>query len=66
MLVGCREEMLQAGALPASRRDQVEIAAWSAVHGLACLLLDGPLRVIDPDGADRLIGDVIAVVQRGL
>jgi AcrR family transcriptional regulator len=37
------DEAQAAGLLDAGRRPGAEIAAWSAVHGLANLLLDGPL-----------------------
>jgi AcrR family transcriptional regulator len=35
--------MVEAGAMPAARRTGAEIGAWSAVHGLATLLVDGAL-----------------------
>jgi AcrR family transcriptional regulator len=35
--------LVQAGAMPAARRPGAEILAWSAVHGLAMLVVDGPL-----------------------
>jgi AcrR family transcriptional regulator len=37
------DEAHAAGLLDVRRRPGAEIAVWSAVHGLACLLLDGPL-----------------------
>jgi hypothetical protein len=37
------DECQAAGLLDPHRRPGAEIAAWSAVHGLAGLLLDGPL-----------------------
>ena len=37
------DEAQAAGLLDPRRRPGAEIAAWSAVHGLASLLLDGPL-----------------------
>jgi AcrR family transcriptional regulator len=37
------DEAQAAGLLDPHRRQGAEIAAWSAVHGLAGLLLDGPL-----------------------
>jgi AcrR family transcriptional regulator len=37
------DEALAAGLLDAQRRPGAEIAAWAAVHGLASLLIDGPL-----------------------
>lgn len=41
------DEAQAAGLLDARRRPGAEIAVWSAVHGLASLLLDGPLPTSD-------------------
>ncbi len=35
--------LVQAGVMPAAQRPGAEILAWSAVHGLAMLVVDGPL-----------------------
>jgi AcrR family transcriptional regulator len=43
------DEAQAAGLLDAGRRPGAEIAAWSAVHGLANLLLDGPLPTTPAD-----------------
>lgn len=60
------DELVTAQSLPAQRRPGAEYLAWSAVHGLAMLMLDGPLRAISPDEA-RVIGDhLLDMVERGL
>jgi AcrR family transcriptional regulator len=41
------DEAQAAGLLDSRRRPGAEIAVWSAVHGLASLLLDGPLPTSD-------------------
>lgn len=41
------DEAQAAGLLDSRRRPGAEIAVWSAVHGLATLLLDGPLPTSD-------------------
>lgn len=41
------DEAQAAGLLDSRRRSGAEIAVWSAVHGLATLLLDGPLPTSD-------------------
>ncbi|MBV8929728.1 MAG: TetR/AcrR family transcriptional regulator [Mycobacteriaceae bacterium] len=59
------DEAQAAGLLDPRRRPGAEIAAWSAVHGLAGLLLDGPL----PTAAAAIKfsrGKVLDVVERGL
>ena len=38
------DRLVEAGVLPAERRPGAEYLAWSAVHGLAMLVLEGPLR----------------------
>lgn len=43
------DELAEAGYLPPERRPMAEVAIWSAVHGLALLLLDGPLRGVDEE-----------------
>ena len=54
-----------AGLLDPSRRPGAAIAAWSAVHGLAGLLIDGPLPTTAAD-IDFALGAVLDLVGRGL
>jgi len=59
------DEAQAAGLLDPRRRPGAEIAAWSAVHGLAGLLLDGPL----PTSAAAIKfsrGQVLDLIERGL
>jgi AcrR family transcriptional regulator len=59
------DEAQAAGLLDPHRRPGAEIAAWSAVHGLAGLLLDGPL----PTSAAAIKfsrGQVLDLIERGL
>ena len=44
------DELVDAGVLDRRRRDGIEYPIWSAVHGLAVLAGQGPLRVV-PDAA---------------
>jgi AcrR family transcriptional regulator len=53
------------GLLDPRRRPGAEIAAWSAVHGLACLLLDGPLPTTAA-GIEFCVGQLLDVIERGL
>jgi len=66
VLRGALDDLVAVGALPAERRDRAEYAAWSAVHGLSSLLLDGPLRVLPEPEVERAIGVVLTSVGRGL
>lgn len=66
-LLGARlDELVDVGAVPAVRRPGLEYAAWSAVHGLSTLLVDGPLRDLPAAERDRALDAVVEVVARGL
>lgn len=59
------DETVAAGLLAPERRPGAEIAAWSAVHGLAVLLLDGPLST-SPAGVTFATRQVLDAVERAL
>lgn len=58
--------MLEAGVLPPERRPGAEMLAWSAVHGLAMLVIEGPLHRLDQAQAEALGQRVIDMVEQGL
>jgi hypothetical protein len=58
--------LVEAGVLPHKRRPGAEFLAWSAVHGLAMLLIDGPLRGLSGTAAHDVGQRVIDMVERGL
>lgn len=60
------DDLVAAGALPAERRLGAEFLAWSTVHGLALLLLDGPLRGLADAQVDGLTERLLDMVERGL
>lgn len=60
------DELVSTGALPASRREHAELYAWSAVHGLGMLVIDGPLRGLGDDLIDIATDRLIDMVDRGL
>ncbi|MBY8877390.1 TetR/AcrR family transcriptional regulator [Actinacidiphila acidipaludis] len=60
------DDLVDAGALPHGRREGAEYAAWSSVHGLAALLVDGPLQHLPESEVRRALDTVLAVVTRGL
>lgn len=43
-----------------------EAGPWAAVHGLALLLIDGPLRGMTPPDQDAAVERTLAIVVRGL
>ena len=66
LLAGALDDLVRFGALPPERRPASELLAWSAVHGLAMLVLEGPLHELDDD-TRRLAGRrVVEMVVRGI
>jgi AcrR family transcriptional regulator len=60
------DALVTAAAVPPERRPGAEYAAWSSVHGLSTLLIDGPLRDL-PEAERHLATDrVLEVVAGGL
>ncbi|WP_216892474.1 TetR/AcrR family transcriptional regulator [Nocardia alni] len=59
------DEAQSAGLLAPERRPGAAIAAWSAVHGLASLLVDGPLSTSRTD-VEFALGEVLELIARGL
>ena len=60
------DHMAEVGVLPASERPGAELLAWSAVHGLAMLALEGPLRDVTPGAVDALAPRLVRMVDLGL
>lgn len=60
------DELVEAGAVPAARRPYSETVAWSAVHGLSMLVIDGPLAGAPPDEIDRMLTRLCDVIDAGL
>ncbi|MCP2342178.1 TetR/AcrR family transcriptional regulator [Actinomadura rupiterrae] len=48
------------------RRPGAEFLVWSCVHGLAVLLIDGPLRGLPDELADPAVHDLITLIDKGL
>jgi AcrR family transcriptional regulator len=66
ILGGALDAMAEADVLPPERRPDAEFLAWSAVHGLAMLVLDGPLSGMDRPRIDALIPRLLEMVEKGL
>ncbi|GAA4807146.1 TetR/AcrR family transcriptional regulator [Nocardioides caeni] len=60
------DELVEVGWLDAEHRPGAEAGPWSAVHGLALLLIDGPLKGISEADRDRAIDQTLALTVRGL
>ena len=66
LLGAALDRLVAAGVLPRARRPGAEFLAWSAVHGLAMLVIDGPLRRFSP-AQIRAVGQrVLDMVEQGL
>jgi len=60
------DELVDAGVLQPRRRDGIEYPIWSAVHGLAVLAGQGPLRDVPP-AVRRLLDELtFAFIEGGL
>jgi len=66
LLAGALDDLVRVGALPAERRPAAELLAWSAVHGLAMLILEGPLHDLDEEIRVLAGRGVVEMVVRGL
>ena len=60
------DELVAARGIPASRRPFSDIVAWSAVHGLSTLVIDGPLAGLPAEAVDLAIERLCDVVDAGL
>ena len=66
LLGAALDRMVEAGVLPRERRPGAEYLAWSAVHGLAMLVLDGPLRRLTRKQARDIGQRLLDMVEKGL
>lgn len=60
------DRMSAAGLMPAERRPGAEYLAWSAVHGLALLCIDGPLRQLPAQQREMVGQRLLDMVEKGI
>ncbi|MGH7212525.1 MAG: TetR-like C-terminal domain-containing protein, partial [Acetobacteraceae bacterium] len=60
------DRMVAAGVLAAARRPGAEYLAWSADHGLAMLVIEGPLRALARAQIAVIEDHLLAMVEQGL
>lgn len=60
------DAMVEAGVMSPDQRPGAELLAWSAVHGMAMLALEGPLRDLPPGAVDELAPRLVRMVDLGL
>ncbi len=66
LLVACVDELVATGALAPERRAFTDTSAWAAVHGLAVLLLDGPLADLGPEEQRAAVDRLLDLVDAGV
>jgi AcrR family transcriptional regulator len=60
------DRLVETGVLPRTRRPGAEYLAWSAVHGLAYLIIEGPLSGASDKEIGALSERVLKMVENGL
>jgi len=60
------DRMQESGLLAKKDRQDAEYLAWSSVHGLALLVLEGPLQQVPPNAVLALGERLVNMVERGL
>jgi AcrR family transcriptional regulator len=60
------DALVAAGVVPAERRENAELHAWSSVHGLGMLVIDGPLRGLTDNMVATATERLLDMVDRGL
>jgi hypothetical protein len=66
LLSAALDLMVEAGALPRERRPGAEYLAWSAVHGLAFLIIEGPLSRASQKEIRAVSDRLLQMVEKGL
>jgi AcrR family transcriptional regulator len=66
LLTSALDMMVKAGALPVERRPGAEYLAWSAVHGFAFLVIEGPLNLVPAKHIQALTERLVVMVENGL
>lgn len=66
LLCAALDRMVETGVLPSERRPGAEFLAWASVHGMAMLMIDGPLRGIGTAQAKALGQQLLDMVEKGI
>ncbi|EST38398.1 hypothetical protein N566_07650 [Streptomycetaceae bacterium MP113-05] len=65
MLVEVLDRLVACGRMPAHRRLGAEVSAWSMVHGLSVLLLDGPFALLPEDQREAAVDRALLTLLAG-
>jgi AcrR family transcriptional regulator len=66
ILSGSLDELVAAGLLNPARRQVAPIAFWAAVHGLATLLVDGPLSAMTESEQAKAVERTLDILIEGI
>ncbi|KUJ41263.1 TetR family transcriptional regulator [Streptomyces albus subsp. albus] len=66
LLIQALDELLAHGRMSPGRRPLAEAAAWSAVHGISELILEGPFSRLPAEELEAVIDTTLSVVLAGL
>ena len=66
LLGAALDQWVDAGLMPPGRRPGAEFLAWSAVHGLAMLVVDGPLGAVIGPRLPQVGQRLLDMVEKGL
>lgn len=66
LLISALDDLVEAGVMPPENRPLAEFAAWSGVHGLSDMFLDGPLCGLSKRERRPIIDRTLAAIGSGL
>lgn len=66
LLSSALDKLVETGVLPSNRRAGAEYLAWSAVHGFAFLVIEGPLSGVSEKELAGLSERLLRMVENGL
>jgi hypothetical protein len=66
LLGAALDRMMRAGVLPPERRLGAEYLAWSAVHGLSMLVIDGVVPGLDDSQTQQIGQRLLEMVESGI
>jgi AcrR family transcriptional regulator len=66
LLIETLDDLAELGFIDPARRPFLEVAAWATVHGMAELLLDGPMRHLPPELQQAAVTRALDMVTDGI
>ncbi len=65
MLNAALDDLVDVGFLATADRPGAEVNCWSAVHGFAVLVTEGPLRGIETAEREAMLEHIVTAIDRG-